>query len=39
MVIAQRPKAEGAVAIFGQVGGDLMSGRAGGPPSGWPVCD
>ena len=23
---------------FGQVGGDDMSGRAGGPPTGWPIC-
>jgi len=23
---------------FGQVGGDDMTGRAGGPPVGWPIC-
>jgi hypothetical protein len=39
MVIARHLKAEGAVSSFGQVGGDEMTGRAGGPPSGWPVCD
>ena len=39
MVIARHPAAEGAVPTFGQVGGDDMTGRAGGPPSGWPVCD
>lgn len=39
MVIARHPKAEGAVSTFGQVGGDEMTGRLGGPPAGWPVCD
>ncbi|MEO5964130.1 MAG: hypothetical protein ABIR11_01600 [Candidatus Limnocylindrales bacterium] len=39
MVIARQPKAESAVSTFGQVGGDDMTGRAGGPPSGLPACD
>lgn len=39
MVIARHEKAQGAVSTFGQVGGDEMTGRAGGPATGWPVCE
>ena len=39
MVIARWPKVEGAVATFGQVGGDDMAGDVGGPPPGWQSCE
>jgi hypothetical protein len=39
MVIARWQTAEGTALTFGQVGGDEMAGRAGGPPSGWPFCE
>jgi hypothetical protein len=38
MVIA-RSNAEAAALPFAQVGGDDLSGRAFGPPPGWPTCE
>jgi len=38
MVIARSNSAEAALP-FAQVGGDDLSGRALGPPPGWPSCD
>lgn len=39
MVVARQADPARAGSAFGQVGGDEMAGRAGGPPAGWPVCD
>lgn len=39
MVIARQADPAKAGSDFGQVGGDDMAGRAGGPPEGWPTCE
>jgi hypothetical protein len=39
MVVARQMDPVKAGAGFGQVGGDEMTGRAGGPPEGWPTCE
>lgn len=39
MVVARQSDPATAGSRFGQVGGDDMTGRAGGPPVGWPTCN
>jgi hypothetical protein len=39
MVVARQANPASTWERFGQVGGDDMTGRLGGPPAGWPTCD
>ena len=38
MVVARQSDPAVAGSRFGQIGGDDMTGRFGGPPVGWPTC-